>query len=204
MTLLNNQAERARIAESALIPPRYRGGFDTFFETPENLEVRKRMLEWAENYSQESRGMVLHGATGTGKTHLACATLREVQLYKTQDVQYMNISKLFMCLIDSMKYGPKDPGDECMTEFEIIEKMTGVDLLLLDDLGVEKASDYSAARLYSIINGRYDAMRPTIITTNISLEEIASRLGSLGERIVDRLVETCDFIDLPNRSMRVK
>ena len=60
---------------------------------------------------------------------------------------------------------------------EIINKYSLVDWLVLDDLGIEKTSDWSFQTLYLIINQRYEKLKPVIFTSNLSLEELAGQLG---------------------------
>ena len=76
--------------------------------------------------------------------------------------------------------------DKCdRTEEYIIQEISRVPLLVLDDLAAEKVSDYSVSTLYIILNRRGEQDKPTIITSNLSIKEIAE---TMGDRIANRLV----------------
>jgi DNA replication protein DnaC len=69
-------------------------------------------------------------------------------------------------------------------EADLLDELAGLALLALDDLGTENPTSWARDRLYTLVNRRYLAQRPTIVTTNLSLEDLAARLG---ERTVSRL-----------------
>jgi DNA replication protein DnaC len=77
---------------------------------------------------------------------------------------------------------------------DLLDRLTAVDLLHLDDLGAEHRTDWVLEQLYSIVNARYEAERAIVATTNLMPDELSERLGS---RTVSRLVEICgDLIPL--------
>jgi DNA replication protein DnaC len=86
------------------------------------------------------------------------------------------------------------------SEREIIEHYSNVQLLVLDDLGAEKTSDFALQSLYIIIDKRYSEMRHTIITSNLSVDEIA---GKVGDRIASRIAGMCRVIELKGRDRRI-
>jgi DNA replication protein DnaC len=86
-------------------------------------------------------------------------------------------------------------------EGSILDEAIETQLLVLDDLGAEKASEYVLDRLYLIINGRYENDLPTLITTNLGLEQLRQQVGP---RIVSRISEMCMPIDFPSGDYRLK
>ena len=86
-------------------------------------------------------------------------------------------------------------------EQDIINKYSEIDLLVLDDLGIEKTSEWSIQTLYTIIDRRYRDMKRTIITSNLNLKEIADKLD---DRISSRIAGMCDCITLKGADRRLK
>ena len=71
---------------------------------------------------------------------------------------------------------------------DFYQRLVGIDLLHLDDLGAEKQTDWVLEQLYSLVNERYEQERPIIVTTNLGFEHLEQQIG---ERTVSRLVEIC-------------
>ena len=90
--------------------------------------------------------------------------------------------------------------EEETTELNLVEKYSEIHLLVLDDFGVERTTDWSFQLLYIIINRRYENMRKTIITSNFNLEQLAEKLGD--DRIPSRIQQMCKIIKLPNKNYR--
>jgi DNA replication protein DnaC len=77
--------------------------------------------------------------------------------------------------------------------------LTKIPVLILDDLGAEKASEWVAETLYILIDDRYGNMKPTVFTSNYSPSELAERLG---DRIVSRIMEMCRIIEIKTSDKR--
>jgi DNA replication protein DnaC len=117
--------------------------------------------------------MVLYGVTGCGKTHLAISYLQE-----KQRGFFVPVPELLLEIRDTFR------DSSTIRESDVIKKYTDHDLLVLDDLGSEKSTDYSITTLYLIIDRRIRNKKQTIITTNLTLGEID---GVLSARIASRL-----------------
>ena len=74
-------------------------------------------------------------------------------------------------------------------------------LYILDDVGAEKLSEWVQETFYLIINKRYEEMRPTIITSNFNINDLAQRIG---DRTVSRIVEMCDIVELKGKDKRME
>ena len=83
-----------------------------------------------------------------------------------------------------------------------MELLKTVPLLVLDDLGAQKTTEWVTERLFVIINARYDDLLPTIITSNIYLEELRQLPG--WDRLVDRIVEMARAVRMAGRNYRIK
>lgn len=139
-------------------------------------------------------GVVLYGNTGCGKTHLAVSIMRNIFINELKNIINSDINpnrynypkwqtfKPVPDLLLEIRGAFKDGADE--SEQQIIEKYSKVPLLVLDDLGSEKTSEYSITTLYIIIDRRDRELMPTIITTNLNPKEIEEKLGA---RIASRL-----------------
>jgi DNA replication protein DnaC len=142
-------------------------------------------------FASECNGLLLLGPSGAGKTHLAVGVLREVMARGYRGA-WWNVNELFRSMRESFSRGEGDS--------HILEEAIRCDLLVLDDLCSEKGSEYVLDRLYAIINGRYEALRPLIVTSNLSQNELAETLGA---RLVSRLGEMCQRIEMPRRDYRL-
>lgn len=115
---------------------------------------------------------------GNGKTHIAVASMLRFGILNCSINRFVNFSNLMLEIKSTFN------RETLEGESEIIKKYCAYEMLVIDDIGAEKASDYNMSILYIILNNRYEASKPTIITTNMSGEEIVSQYG---KRILSRL-----------------
>lgn len=143
--------------------------------------------------------LYLTGDRGTGKTHNAAAMVKEIMLDKTPDhgrcgIRWISAVDLLLEIRGSFRDGSEQSEDG------IIEDYGECRLLILDDLGAEKTSEWSLQTLYTIIDRRYREERQTIITSNLSLDELAAQVD---DRIASRLSELCRVVVLAGPDRRV-
>lgn len=172
--------------------------FENFItDTPERKRCYNIAKRYADTFSQRyanGDGLYIEGTNGTGKTHLAAAIALQLinegvpTICKTSTDLLLDIKKTF------------ERGD--LTESAVLDIYKSADLLIIDDLGKEQCSDWSMSTLYSILNDRYEDMKPTIITTNYGAEDLIRALTPKGYddtkivAIISRLRETSTVITM--------
>jgi DNA replication protein DnaC len=200
---------RARL-EAANIPAKYaHATFESFRAYTANLVEARRIAQfWADSYPSlprraddtTGRGLVLSGAAGVGKTHLAAVLLKDA-IAKTgcRGLFYATKDLLFQI---RQTYNPGIPT----TELAILQPILTCDLLVLDDLGEERMTDWAAEMMNLIVNTRYNENRPIVCTTNYAdledPDETNGLLWRIGFRMRSRLHEMCEFVEMEGASYR--
>ena len=177
----------------------------------ENFEVNsnnKKVYQSLKNYSEklvnevERKGLILVGNNGVGKTHLACSIANEL-IKNGIPIIYGTLINLLAELKNTYDVYNN------ISEMKIIKLYEKVDLLIIDDLGKEKPSEWGLEKLFTIINSRYENNLPVIITTNYDQNSLINRLSINGEietakSIISRLYEMCYLVKIEDRDHRIK
>lgn len=166
--------------------------------TFENCDIKDDPLyqttkDYAENFDvccEDSLGLLLFGGYGNGKTYLA-ASVANALLDKGYTCRFVNFADAENELSD-MRYGKRD----------YVNELKDCDLLIVDDLGAERDTEYMQSKVYSVINQRCNAQKPIIITTNLSREQLLKQDDERQARIVDRLFGMTIPINVSSKSMR--
>ena len=135
--------------------------------------------DYAENFTPDSEGLFMYGKTGLGKTHLSLAIANEV-INRGYDVYYGSIQTI-MDKLEGEHFGRLPREDS------IKEDILTCDLLIIDDLGAEFATQFTNAELYNILNSRMLSSLPTIISTNLDMKDIADKYS---QRVASRIMGT--------------
>lgn len=138
------------------------------------------------------RSFIFSGLVGTGKNHLACAIANGLLALK-KSVVVITVSDLMAQLRNSYNSETK------ITESQIIKYLSSVDLLILDEVGVQRQNAQEDIMLTQIIDIRYTNDKPTGILTNLANQEL---IQCLGERNVDRIMENGDWVAFTWQSYR--
>lgn len=193
---------------SCRIPPRYEHCTLGSFEpgSPSLAAALEKAMAYCSGYphlgDDEGLGLLFCGDNGVGKTHLAVGVLRELVETKGARGQFWD----FHGLIREIK-SSYDPETKT-TELQVLEPVVEADVLLLDDLGAWKMTDWMNDTLFYVLNSRYMAKRPTLITTNyqdVTREEALAAdpmrrreflVERIGQRLRSRLMEMCLVVRL--------
>jgi DNA replication protein DnaC len=192
-----------RRLDSANIPKRYQhctiANFTTYNESLERAAAQAQRL--AESFPAIGRGLFLEGQPGVGKTHLAVAVLKQV-------VQTTGARGLFYDTRDLLRIIRSTYNASThTTELEVLRPVMTADLLVLDDLGAEKTSEWVEETMNLIVNTRYNERRPTMFTSNYKDipddTDPDALIFRIGYRMRSRLHEMCDFVVLDGADYRM-
>ncbi|MCJ8501028.1 hypothetical protein [Desulfatitalea alkaliphila] len=158
----------------------------------------------------DDRGVYIHGPVGSGKTHLLCAVMRSEAVgkaiytdpkgeYQLREFHRYPLLTSIQEVLHEVRGTYNTRGGD--TEEGILEEVSDVPLLLLDDVGVEKPTEWALGMIYLIVDRRYRDNRRTFFTSNLSLAELAEHLN---DRIASRITEMCTVIRLDGRDRRLK
>jgi DNA replication protein DnaC len=146
-------------------------------------------------YARTTDGwLVLHGAVGVGKTHLAAAV---ANAYGNRNVQAAVYFRVVPDLLDQLR-ATFDPETGVAYD-ERFQQIRNANLLVLDDLGTENTTPWASEKLFQLINHRYNEQLPTVITTNAKLDRIEDRIVS---RMLDSRLSRYVFLDADDFRIR--
>ena len=168
--------------ESAGVSARlFRKGFDDFVTDTEAKAYAKRVVvELCDDIkSNRSTGsIIMNGGVGTGKTALCTCAIKELALDKR--VRIIKMVDLIRNLKGTWS------RDSNTTESELIHHYANLDLLIIDEVGIQYGSDTEKMFMFDVIDGRYQNMAPTVLISNLAIDGIKDLIG---ERVIDRLRE---------------
>jgi DNA replication protein DnaC len=177
--------------QQAGIPPRFLDAeFDTFQPIHESQAYALELaVQFAQSYPEVESGLFFVGPTGVGKTHLMVATLKALA-QRDIPVLFCDCNELLTQLRRSYH------REALVSEAGLIQPLLDTEVVLLDDLGAHRASEWVFDVLFSIINYRYNHRKPLLVTSNLVVdrpgEDVRSLLVShLSQRVYSRLAEMC-------------
>jgi DNA replication protein DnaC len=146
--------------------------------------VCRRFAEDFEGQCERGSSLVLVGGAGTGKTHLACAVAASVIETHLASARFETVSGMLRRIKETYR------KDSVATESDVIRSYIDCDLLVLDEIGVQVGSEHEKLLLFEVLNGRYQALAPSILISNLAPDELETFLGT---RVMDRFRE-CGFV----------
>lgn len=167
--------------------------FENFQQTKQNarqLRLCRRYAECFNEMMEKNQGLLFYGGVGTGKTY-AAACIANYLLSRRRSV----VMTSFVKLLESMMNFKEDDS-------VLISRLNRAKLLIIDDLGAERSTDFALEKVYDIVDSRYRAKLPVILTTNLSLDELMQATDIRYTRIYDRIFEMCYPLEFVGRSWR--
>ncbi len=169
--------------------------FENFEVNGYNANAFKLAKKYAENFEtmyKIGQGLLLYGNVGTGKSYTAAA----ISNYLIDHLQPVIMTSFVKVLSDTKSF----MKDEEM----YLKRLDVAKLLVIDDFGAERATDYALERVYNLIDSRYRSGKPLIITTNVDFADMKNCDDIRYERIYDRLFAMCRPVKLSGPSWRRK
>ncbi|HEO5111412.1 TPA: ATP-binding protein [Streptococcus agalactiae] len=178
-------------------PNQHQYTFERFLnEKGQAYKVAYNYAKSFEQMKEDNVGLLFYGDVGSGKTYLACSIANELIKREQVKVKIMNLSQVINQIQKSAFRVDSN---------EIISNLSNIPLLILDDLGIERDTSYAREQVYNIINSRYLKGRPTIFTTNLSLEIIQNPNIDLEyQRIYSRILEMTIPVKVTGEDFRRK
>ena len=191
-----------RLLAEARIPSRYArcelSNFEHDADSPR--EAYRRATRFVSAFPVIDKGLLLYGHNGVGKTHLAIGILKEVIRLKGARGYFFETRELLRLVRDTYNRSVEE------TEMDVLGPVLEADLLVLDDLGAERTSEWVQETLGLVVNTRYNARRATIFTSNlVDLPDNTDPRGfvfQLGARTRSRLKEMCDWVEIQGADVR--
>ena len=158
---------------------------------PKQIAMAKRYVQHWEEFKKDSTGLLLWGNVGTGRSFIA-GCIANALLDKGVPVIMTNFARLLNKLTD-MYAGDRNA---------YIDSFKRYPLMIIDDLGVERNSEFAREQVFSVIDSRYRSELPMIVTTNLTLEELQHPEDLSRSRIYDRVLERCLPIRINDQNIR--
>ncbi len=154
------------------------------------FEIARKYVDRFDEMYKKNQGILFFGDVGTGKSYTAAAIANELldRLVPVVMTSFVRILQELNC-----------HGDEDSDMFNALNRAK---LLVIDDLGAERGTDYALERVYDIIDGRYRSNRPVILTTNLQYRQMQECTDIRYNRIYDRIFEMCFPVRVEGKSWR--
>ena len=164
------------------------------FAKAEDTPVIRMAKNYVKNWRKvkaENLGLLFWGDVGTGKSY-AAACIANALLEMRVPVLMTNFAKM----LNQMG------GLDSEERFSYISSLSGFSLLIIDDLGIERSTDYAKEQVYSIIDERYKSGLPVIVTTNLTIEDLRCPMQLADARIYSRILEMCTPVHVAGSDRR--
>lgn len=160
----------------------------------ENEQITKAMKRYVENFPElmkQGKGLLLYGDVGRGKTYASCEVANAL-IDKGYSVLVTNFARIVNTLQGTFE------------KQEYIDSLNSYALLVVDDLSSERDTEYMNEQIFQVVDARYRANLPMIITTNLTINAIKNPDSITKKRICDRILEKCFPIEVKGQNRRHK
>ena len=167
--------------------------FESFLDRNGSETAYKIAMKYVKTFKEwNGESLMIWGDPGNGKTHLAAAIVNAL-LKKGYIVVFQSVPELLQRIRSTFNSENKE------NETQIMRALLECDLLILDDIGAEKTTEWVEEKLFNIIDGRYRKELPTLYTSNLQPKELQNQVG---KRSYDRMVETSLTVENKAESYR--
>ena len=166
----------------------------TFTQKEDNQKLYTIVKNYVDNFEtfyKSNRGLLFWGTVGTGKSYAAACKANELKNRKTPVVM-TSFVKVLQVIQDNTE-----------NETEFVNRLCAARLLIIDDLGTERNTDYALEKVYNVIDSRYRTGKPLILTTNLNLQDMQMTQDIRYQRIYDRIFEMCHPVMVNGTSWRI-
>ena len=157
--------------------------------SPQMHHAHRYVEQW-QTMRSENLGLLFWGGVGTGKSFLA-GCIANALMEQEVPVRMTNFARILNELNSSFS-----------GRNETIDKLCRYPLLIIDDFGMERGTEYALEQIYNIVDSRYRSRKPLIVTTHLTLDEIRHPQDTTHARIYDRLLEMCVPVSCIGVSLR--
>ena len=183
----------------SLIDDRFKESrFENFIRNEYNvrqLMIAQRYVERFDEMFRRNKGLLFYGEPSTGKTYLA-SCIANALMDKRIPIIVTSLIKL------TSSAGPFSKDEE--KRRILLEKMNAARVMFIDDLGTERDTPYKMEQVFEIIDSRYGAKKPMIVTTNLSLQQMQNEPNIRQRRVYERIFEVCHPVEFNGPSWRWK
>ena len=182
------RVKAASLMDSRLSLARFENNRDTKYNS-RNMKICRNYALSFTKMKEKNQGLLMWGSIGTGKS-FAAACIANYLLDKGVTV----VMTSFVKLLEIVRVQDQ--------EEDIINKISSAELVIFDDLGAERGTEYALEKVYNIVDSRYRANKPMIITTNRTLQQMYEETDPRYRRVYDRIFEVCYPIEWTGPSWR--
>lgn len=159
---------------------------------PKLTKAMQNFVEHFQTFKEDGKGLLLFGSVGTGKTYLAACVANAL------------IDKGIPCLVTNFARIANEVQGKFDGRQQYYDNLNSFPLLVIDDLSAERKTEYMQEIVFNVIDSRYRAKLPIIITTNLTREELQKPADLTNQRIFSRLFEMCTPIEVTGNDRRRK
>ena len=191
-----------RLKNSSMMDDKYRkASFSSYVVREENKKAFQTAKAYVRDFQtmiknghpktgEKNIGLVFYGKVGTGKSYTAACIANALM-----DMKISVVMTSFVRILRDIQGNEDEAG--------YIAELNSCKLLIIDDLGAERNTDYALEKVYSLIDSRTRTDKPMILTTNLSFDEMMGNPDIRYRRIYDRIFETCIPVEISGSSFRI-